>query len=196
MWNSTTAENAFARSESFRENGEDEEELKWAALQRLPTYARVRRGILRNVLGDYREIHVGQLQADERKLVLDRLFTEVEDDPQLFFDRMRRRFLAVDLEFPKVEVRFLNLTVESYVQLGSRALPTIPNFIFNMSEALLRKLHMFPGKRKKITILDDISGIIRPSRLTLLLGPPGSGKTSLLLALAGRLPPGLQVPRF
>ena len=31
------------------------------------------------------------------------------------------------------------------------------------------------------------------SRLTLLLGPPSSGKTTLLLALAGRLGPGLQV---
>lgn len=186
-------ENVFARSESFREDGEDEEALRWAALERLPTYSRVRRGIFRNVLGDTKEIHIGMLEADERKVVLDRLFSSVEYDPQLFFDRVRRRFLAVDLEFPTVEVRFLNLTVESYVHIGSRALPTIPNFIANMSEAFLRMLHMYPGKRKKLTILDDISGIIRPSRLTLLLGPPGSGKTSLLLALAGRLPPGLKM---
>lgn len=33
-------------------------------------------------------------------------------------------------------------------------------------------------------------------RLTLLLGPPSSGKTTLLLALAGRLGPGLQVLSF
>lgn len=38
------------------------------------------------------------------------------------------------MEFPKIEVRFQNLTVEAYVHTGSRALPTIPNFIFNMSE--------------------------------------------------------------
>ncbi len=31
------------------------------------------------------------------------------------------------------------------------------------------------------------------SRMTLLLGPPGSGKTSLLLALAGKLPHDLEV---
>ncbi|XP_057537389.1 ABC transporter G family member 32 isoform X1 [Amaranthus tricolor] len=193
MWNSTAAENVFARTQSFRDEGEDEDALKWAALERLPTYNRVRRGIFRNLLGDTKEIHVGKLGVDERKLVLDRLFSSVENDPQLFFDRMRQRFLAVDMKFPKVEVRFMNLTVESYVQIGSRALPTIPNFILNMSEALLRKLHMFPGKRKKLTILDDISGIIRPSRLTLLLGPPSSGKTSLLLALAGRQTPGLKM---
>ncbi len=40
----------------------------------------------------------------------------------------------VDLEFPKIEVRFQNLKVESFVHLGSRALPTIPNFVFNMAE--------------------------------------------------------------
>ena len=36
--------------------------------------------------------------------------------------------------FPKIEVRFQHLTVESFVHVGSRALPTIPNFIFNMTE--------------------------------------------------------------
>ncbi|KAK9715289.1 hypothetical protein RND81_06G154800 [Saponaria officinalis] len=193
MWSSATAENVFARSESFRSDDGDEEALRWAALERLPTYARVRRGLFRNILGDFKEVNVSQLEAEERKLVLDRLLNSVENDPNLFFHRMRRRFLAVDLEFPRVEVRFQHLTVETFVQIGSRALPTIPNFILNMSEAFLRKLHMYPGKRKKLTILDDISGIIRPSRLTLLLGPPSSGKTTFLLALAGRLGPALQM---
>ena len=94
MWNSTAAENVFARTQSFRDEGEDEDALKWAALERLPTYNRVRRGIFRNLLGDTKEIHVGKLGVDERKLVLDRLFSSVENDPQLFFDRMRQRFLA------------------------------------------------------------------------------------------------------
>ncbi|KAK4409057.1 Pleiotropic drug resistance protein 2 [Sesamum angolense] len=31
-----------------------------------------------------------------------------------------------------------------------------------------------------------VSDIVRPSRMTLLLGPPGSGKTTLLKALAGK----------
>lgn len=43
-------------------------------------------------------------------------------------------FCRVDLEFPKVEVRFQNLKVEASVHVGSRALPTIPNFIFNVTE--------------------------------------------------------------
>ena len=92
MWNS--AENVFSRAESFREEGEDEEALRWAALERLPTYSRVRRGIFTNVVGDTKEIDVGELQAQEQKLVLDRLVNSVEDDPERFFDRMRKRFDA------------------------------------------------------------------------------------------------------
>ncbi|KAK9268598.1 hypothetical protein L1049_000353 [Liquidambar formosana] len=191
MWNSV--ENVFARSSSFREDGDDEEALRWAALERLPTYDRVRRGIFRNVGGDSEEIDVRKLKIQELKLVLDRLASSVDDDTERFFNRMRRRFDAVDLEFPKIEVRFQHLVVESFVHVGSRALPTIPNFIRNMTEASLRQLRLYPGRRRKLTILDDISGIIRPSRLTLLLGPPSSGKTTLLLALAGRLGSGLQM---
>lgn len=40
----------------------------------------------------------------------------------------------VNLEFPKIEVRFQDLKVGAYVHVGSRALPTIPNFICNMTE--------------------------------------------------------------
>ena len=40
----------------------------------------------------------------------------------------------MDLEFPKIEVRYQNLKVEAFVHLGSRALPTITNFVSNMAE--------------------------------------------------------------
>ncbi|XP_057968705.1 ABC transporter G family member 32 [Malania oleifera] len=191
MWNST--ENAFARSSSFREDGEDEEALRWAALERLPTYNRVRRGIFRDEIGEANEIDVGRLEIQQQRIILDRLANSVNEDYGRFFDRMRQRFEAVDLEFPKIEVRFQHLAVESFVHVGSRALPTIPNFIINMTEAFLRQLWLYPVRRRKLVILDDISGVIRPSRLTLLLGPPSSGKTTLLLALAGRLGSDLQM---
>jgi ABC-type multidrug transport system ATPase subunit len=36
------------------------------------------------------------------------------------------------------------------------------------------------------TVLDDLSGIIRPGELTAIMGPSGSGKTSFMTAIAGR----------
>ena len=38
-----------------------------------------------------------------------------------------------------------------------------------------------------VTVLDGATGVLQPGRLTLLLGPPGSGKSILQAALAGRL---------
>ncbi|KAI9117671.1 hypothetical protein K1719_011837 [Acacia pycnantha] len=178
MWNS--GENVFGRTAASREEG---------PLDRLPTYARVRRGIFRELR---RVVDVRELDAEERKQLLERLMKSADHDPEKLFDQIRRRFDEVWLGFPKVEVRFEHLRVECFVQVGSRALPTVPNYICNMVEAVLRRVGISRKKRSKMRILGDISGIIRPSRLTLLLGPPSSGKTTLLLALAGRLGPGLQ----
>lgn len=92
MWNS--ADNVFARSASYKEDGDDDEALRWAALERLPTYQRVRRGIFKDMVGDTKEVDVSDLESNDQKLLLDRLINAVDDDPELFFDRMRRRFDA------------------------------------------------------------------------------------------------------
>lgn len=49
--------------------------------------------------------------------------------------------------------------------------------------------------RTPYAIIDNVSGILWPGRLTLLLGPPGSGKSVLLKTLAGRMTklPGVKV---
>ncbi|XP_063936487.1 ABC transporter G family member 32-like [Daucus carota subsp. sativus] len=191
MWSTSTT-----RFGKIDENGatDDEEALQLAAvLQRSPTNVQARTSVFRNFQGKVSLLDVGKLGDQEQKMVLDKLIATVTDDQEMFFKRIRNRFDVVALEFPKVEVRFQDLKVEASVHVGSRALPTVPNFIFNMTEALLGKLGIFPGKRKKYSILNNISGIVKPSRLTLLLGPPSSGKTTLLLALAGRLVPGLKM---
>ena len=52
---------------------------------------------------------------------------------------------------------------------------------------ILDKVHLRNTNKRKFTILNSVSGVIKPGVFTLLLGPPGSGKTTLLTALAGKL---------
>ena len=54
-------------------------------------------------------------------------------------------------------------------------------------QGLLQRLRIMPSTKKRFNILNGLSGTIRPGRLTLLLGPPSSGKTTLLKALSGKL---------
>ncbi|KAG8488547.1 hypothetical protein CXB51_016283 [Gossypium anomalum] len=96
-------------------------------------------------------------------------------------------FCRVGLEVPKVEVRFQNLNIEANAHIGSRALPNLLNVTRDFFERILTGLRILRPNKCRLHILKDISGIVKPGRMTLLLGPPGSGKSTLLLALAGKL---------
>ncbi|KAL6276336.1 hypothetical protein ACE6H2_019937 [Prunus campanulata] len=112
MWN---APDIFERSGRQQTVDEEEEELKWAAIERLPTY-----------------------------------------------DRMRRGMVGIDV--PKVEVRFQNLSIEGDAYVGTRALPTLLNSTLNSVEGLIGMLGLTPSKKRVVHILQDVSGIVQPSR--------------------------------
>ncbi|KAJ9184443.1 hypothetical protein P3X46_004169 [Hevea brasiliensis] len=170
---------------------EDEEELRWAAIERLPSFERMRKGMLRQVLDNGKviqsEVDVRNLRMQDKKQLMESIFKDAEDDSEKFLTRLRDRIDRVRIQIPKVEVRFEHLSVEGEVHIGSRALPTLLNATLNTIENIFRLIRLAPSKKRKIQILQDISGIARPSRMTLLLGPPGAGKTTLLQALAGKL---------
>ncbi|TXG58314.1 hypothetical protein EZV62_016143 [Acer yangbiense] len=176
-------------NQSDRED--DEEELRWAACERLLAYDRLKKGVLRKILDNGKVVHgevdVTKLSIQDKKQLKDSILKSLEEDNDKFLRRLRDRIDRVGIDTPKIEVRYEHLSVEGDVHVGSRALPSLINFYLNGIESFLGFLHLIPQKKRKIQILNAASGVIRPSRMTLLLGPPGSGKTTLMLALAGKL---------
>nr|GLL40122.1 pleiotropic drug resistance protein 2-like [Ipomoea trifida] len=181
---------------SAREN-DDEEELRWAAIERLPTYDRLRKGILKQTLDNgkvvHQEVDVQNLGMQDKKLLIESILKVVEEDNERFLRRLRDRTDRVGIDIPKIEVRYEDLSIEGDAYVGSRALPTLFNATINMIEGFLEKIRIFPSKKRVVKILKGVNGIIKPSRMTLLLGPPGSGKTTFLKALAGVLDKDLRV---
>ncbi|KAH1078222.1 hypothetical protein AAZX31_19G155100 [Glycine max] len=173
-----------------REN--DEEALKWATIQKLPTVVRLRKGLLTSPEGEVNEIDVQKLGFQERRTLLDRLVRTVEDDNEKFLLKLKERVDRVGIDLPTIEVRFENLNIAAEACVGTRPLPTFTNFTVNIVQGLLNSLLTLPSRRQQINILQDVSGIIKPGRMALLLGPPSSGKTTLLLALAAKLDPKLK----
>ncbi|KAE8817327.1 ABC transporter G family member 42 [Hordeum vulgare] len=179
---------------------DDEEALRWAAIERLPTHSRMRTAIFSAEVPaqgtrqqqQYKEVDVRRLDVSERQEFIERVFRVADEDNQRFLQKLRDRIDMVGIELPTVEVRFERLTVQAQCQVGSRALPTLLNTMRNTAEGAMGLLGMRLGRQATLTILKDVSGAIRPSRMTLLLGPPSSGKTTLLLALAGKLDPSLR----
>ncbi|CAA0838334.1 ABC transporter G family member 40, partial [Striga hermonthica] len=187
LWRHTGIE-VFSRSS--REE-DDEEALKWAALEKLPTFDRLRKGLLFGSKGPG-EIDIQDLDFHKKRALVERLVNTVEDDNEKFLLKLRNRIDRVGIDIPTIEVRYEHVNIGAEAYSASRALPTFVNFNINLVEGILNSLHILPSRKKPFTILKDVSGIIKPCRMTLLLGPPSSGKSTLLLALAGKLDPTLK----
>ncbi|VFQ96833.1 unnamed protein product [Cuscuta campestris] len=177
---------------------EDEEALRWAALEKLPTYDRMRKTVLKTFSEEdrdrvvHKEVDVRKLETTFRQDFINRVFKVAEEDNERFLKKLRDRIDKVGISLPTVEVRFKDLNVEADCHVGDRALPTLLNTLRNLGDSALASLGINFAQNTKLTILKHASGIVKPSRITLLLGPPSSGKTSLLLALAGKLDPALK----
>ncbi|OVA03884.1 ABC transporter-like [Macleaya cordata] len=185
------SDSIFAASASTRRSNDDEEDLQWAALEKLPTYDRLSISLMKlnqsKNSEQFHQVDVRNVGMETRQELLDRLVNIMDVDNEFFVRKLRERIDRVGITLPEVEVRYDHLSVDANVYVGGRAMPTLVNSTLNMIESLMSSLLMYKSKKKPLRILKDVNGIIRPGRLTLLLGPPGSGKTSLLLALAGKL---------
>lgn len=92
-------------------------------------------------------------------------------------------------ELPQVEIRFrdlsiaVNLPVVNATSQSTFEFPTIANVVKQSFQDLCAKKHF-----EKQFILKDVSGTFKAGSVTLVLGRPGSGKSSLMKVLTGRFP--------
>uniref|UniRef100_H3GLZ4 ABC transporter domain-containing protein n=1 Tax=Phytophthora ramorum TaxID=164328 RepID=H3GLZ4_PHYRM len=89
---------------------------------------------------------------------------------------------------PKVELRFKDLSVSADIIVkdvteSAADLPTLPNELVKGFRKLRAKKHLVQKQ-----ILKNVSGVLKPGTITLLLGQPGSGKSALMKVLSGRFP--------
>lgn len=70
---------------------DDEEQLKWAAIEKLPTYLRMTRGILTEAQGQPTEIDISKLGPLQRKNLVERLVKIAEEDNEKFLLKLRER---------------------------------------------------------------------------------------------------------
>ncbi|KAF8082788.1 hypothetical protein N665_0808s0024 [Sinapis alba] len=173
--------------------GDEEVRSQWAAIERLPTFERITTALFWNrdetgMRNERRVMDVSKLEDLDRHLFIDDLIRHVEDDNLRLLQKIKKRIDEVGLELPTIEVRFSDLLVEAECEVVyGKPIPTLWNAVASRLSRL-----MCLKKEKNISILNGVSGIVRPKRMTLLLGPPSCGKTTLLLALAGRLDPSLK----
>lgn len=188
---------------------EEDKELqsKWAAIEKLPTFKRIKTSFVDEISLDgsasgsgtwqrsssKRVADVTKLGAVEKRLFIDKLIKHIENDNLQLLQKLRERMDRVNVKLPTVEVRYKNLNVEAECEVvQGKPLPTLWNTFSSLFSGLMKTISC-SSEETKMGILNDVSGIIKPSRLTLLLGPPGCGKTTLLMALAGKLEQSLEV---
>ncbi|KAI9921644.1 hypothetical protein PsorP6_000809 [Peronosclerospora sorghi] len=109
--------------------------------------------------------------------------------PEVLHDHEATRLeAAVEHKMPQMEVRYTNLSISADVLVIEEdetmtELPTLWNTVKKSLVKLSAKKHIVHKE-----ILRNASGVLKPGTLTLVLGQPGSGKSSLMKMLSGRFP--------
>lgn len=97
------------------EGEDDESELQWAAIERLPTYTRIRTSLLGDHEGGNKRtvVDITKLNDLERRMFIDNLLKKVEDDNlrllQKLKERIDRQALIVSSSFFTAPIVFMNI---------------------------------------------------------------------------------------
>ncbi|KAG9154826.1 hypothetical protein Leryth_019541 [Lithospermum erythrorhizon] len=191
---------ASFRSNSTHDVDYDEEDVMlWNEIQRTPTVDRVKFSLFDASDGNdpdakrRRKVNVTKLDAADRHLFIEKMIKHIEHDNLELLHKIRKRINKVGIKRPTVEVRYTNLNIKAECEVVyGKPLPTLWNSFKSIFLDLAR-LSGLKARMRRISIINDASGMIEPGRLTLLLGPPGCGKTTLLKSLSGNLDKTLKV---
>jgi ABC-type multidrug transport system ATPase subunit len=110
----------------------------------------------------------------------------------LLMKETQKKYSALMSEFP-IEIRMCNFTFSVPYTEASTKIKTVYNssFVYHAVKIFKRFREGYIQAEKEEVrykvILDNVSLRFRPGKMYLVLGPPGSGKSSLLKAIAGRI---------
>jgi hypothetical protein len=89
-----SGDHVFERNNK-KEDVDDEEELKWAALERLPTFERLKKSIVKQVIESgrfsYEEVDISKLGIHDKNKLMDGILKSVEEDNEKFLLKMKER---------------------------------------------------------------------------------------------------------
>ncbi|KAG2492873.1 hypothetical protein HYH03_008788 [Edaphochlamys debaryana] len=139
-----------------------------------------------NVVVDFKELK--HMDREGKRQLLETVMETRDQDNMRLMQKVAERLERVGLSFPGIEVRWQGLTVEAEVPTRAAVIPTLAtaaaSILRGCVSPLLPKRTGGGGRR---VLLNNVSGVLKPGRMCLLLGPPGSGKTTLMRALASQL---------
>ncbi|EGZ21143.1 pleiotropic drug resistance protein ABC superfamily [Phytophthora sojae] len=127
--------------------------------------------------------------SEQQEILYDNGATLMASGALALHDHVASRMqAALGRRLPQVEVRYKDVSISANIVVKDAAqveaeLPTIANVIKQSARSVGGKRHVVQK-----SILRNVSGVFKPGTMTLVLGQPGSGKSSLMKLLSGRFP--------
>ncbi|KAK9907686.1 hypothetical protein WJX75_008105 [Coccomyxa subellipsoidea] len=108
---------------------------------------------------------------------------KLDKEGESFMQKLNRLFMEAGGQLPSITVEYRDIHIEADALVGTAAVPSLHRAAWGFIKDVLRITEMRTAPLRSL----DISGKLSPGRLTLLMGPPRSGKSLFMHMLAGRL---------
>ncbi|CAL8463057.1 g2591 [Coccomyxa elongata] len=109
---------------------------------------------------------------------------KLEDlEGESFMQRLNRLFTEAGGTLPSITIEYRDMQIEADALVGTASVPSLTQSFSGFIKDLLRITEMRTVPLRTLSV----SGKLNPGRLTLLMGPPQSGKSLFMHMLAGRL---------